>query len=234
MFPDDTTLKRCKTCGETKPRAEFHVDRSKKDGRQYQCITCRTKYLDARREKKQEYDQRYYAENREKRQKNGRQYYKEHRDEMIEKQQQRYSKNRDSVLAQMRQYRADNREARAEYNRKYDADHREEKAEYQRRYHANNPDVARAYKHRRRARKTDNGGSYTADDLAAVRAAQTDKRGRLICWLCGKPIKDNPHLDHFIPLKHGGQNSAGNLHYTHAKCNLTKNAKLPTEIGRLI
>jgi 5-methylcytosine-specific restriction endonuclease McrA len=91
-----------------------------------------------------------------------------------------------------------------------------------------------ASNHRRRARKLATGGTFTTADLDAIRAAQTDKRGRLICWRCGKPIKGTPELDHWIPIARGGRNDAGNLHYMHATCNRNKGAKLPTEIGRLI
>lgn len=93
----------------------------------------------------------------------------------------------------------------------------------------NNPEKASSISAVRRA-----AGSVTADELWAIRAAQTDKRGQLICWKCGKPITDTPHLDHWYPVIRGGTSDAGNLHYMHAKCNLSKGAKHPTEIGRLI
>jgi hypothetical protein len=93
----------------------------------------------------------------------------------------------------------------------------------------------RASNHNRRARKQITGGTRTAaDDLSAIRAAQTDKKGRLICWRCNKPIKETPHLDHWIPLDKGGSNDPGNLHYMHATCNLTKSAKHPFELGVLL
>lgn len=97
-----------------------------------------------------------------------------------------------------------------------------------------NPDDVVAIRHRSRARRRAAGGNHTQHDLESVRAAQTDRKGRLICWRCGKPIKGTPHLDHWIPLAGGGTNDAGNLHYMHPKCNQTKSAKMPTEIGRLL
>jgi 5-methylcytosine-specific restriction endonuclease McrA len=87
---------------------------------------------------------------------------------------------------------------------------------------------------RRRAYTEQQRGSASAAELRAVRKAQTDKHGRLRCWICGEPIDDVPHLDHFMPLRHGGAHDAGNLHYTHGHCNMSKGDKLPTEIGRLL
>jgi 5-methylcytosine-specific restriction endonuclease McrA len=133
-------------------------------------------------------------------------------------------------------YRAATVERRAEYQREYYAANAERRAEYRREYYETPTGrvACIAAEHRRRAHMAGAGGTYTRADLAAIRAAQTDKRGRLICWRCGKPIKDTPHLDHWIPLSRGGSNDPGNLHYMHASCNQLKGSKHPTEIGRLI
>ena len=85
------------------------------------------------------------------------------------------------------------------------------------------------------------------EDLDAIRKAQTDRHGRLICWACGYPIVGNEpppifpdaahlpsHVDHWVPLKHDGSNDAGNLHIMHGICNLKKGSKHPMEIGRLL
>lgn len=117
---------------------------------------------------------------------------------------------------------------------RYRAKHSDKVAAYRRLWIASNPEKVRAYWSRRRARVVNAGGDCTADDLTSIRAAQTNAIGQLICWRCGKPITDTPHLDHWIPLSKGGTNDAGNLHYMHARCNLSKGAKLPTEIGRLV
>lgn len=137
-------------------------------------------------------------------------------------------------VLQSRKWRAANLEHAREYDRQHYAEHREKHSEQNRRWHVQNMDSARSRRQTRRARKAETAGTFTAADLTAIRAAQTDKRGRLICWRCGRPIKGTPDLDHWIPLKHGGRNDAGNLHYMHARCNLEKAAKLPTEIGRLL
>jgi 5-methylcytosine-specific restriction endonuclease McrA len=78
-------------------------------------------------------------------------------------------------------------------------------------------------------------GSYTPAELDAVLKAHTNpKTGELICAWCGKPIKGKYHIDHWIPLRRGGLNVAGNLRVMHGRCNLDKRAKLPQELGRLL
>lgn len=91
-------------------------------------------------------------------------------------------------------------------------------------------------KARRRARILNASGSHTSVDIFLQRKAQTDKKGRLHCWWCGKIIKDEDyHLDHVIPLSRGGSNGADNIVLSCPKCNLAKSAKNPQEFaGRLI
>jgi hypothetical protein len=145
-------------------------------------------------------------------------------------------------LAYNREWRENNRERTRENARRGSAAYRdrnrdkvrERDREFMRKMRVENPDYIRLIRHKSRANRRKATGSHTVADLVAVRAAQTDAKGRLICWECGKPIRGTPHLDHWIPLAKGGTNDAGNLHYMHAKCNMKKNAKMPTEIGRLI
>ena len=56
-----------------------------------------------------------------------------------------------------------------------------------------------------------------------------------LCGICGKSLPkelDDIHVDHIIPRVHGGRDVVDNLQATHARCNLSKGAKL--EFGRLI
>lgn len=242
--PDLTTMKRCSKCGETKPLDYYCTDKSKKDGLSSHCRTCRN--ANARR---------YIAEHREKVRENQRKWNADNLEQVREARRKRYVENIEQERARSREYmkawreehperakepgrkwRAKNRDYVKKRNAEYRAAHLDELREYYRaarRTPAYKLKIAARGQHRR-AQLAGNGGSFTAADLIAIRASQTDKKGRLICWRCGKPIKGTPHLDHWIPLKHGGSNDAGNLHYMHAKCNLIKGSKHPTEIGRLI
>jgi hypothetical protein len=53
------------------------------------------------------------------------------------------------------------------------------------------------------------------------------QRDRFICRSCGRrPVR--PHCDHIVPLAGGGTNSPYNLQTLCGKCNIRKNAHLPT------
>ena len=47
------------------------------------------------------------------------------------------------------------------------------------------------------------------------------------CWICGRPLGDDTHLDHVKPLARGGWDTLANLRPTHAECNMRKGAKWP-------
>lgn len=61
-------------------------------------------------------------------------------------------------------------------------------------------------------------------DEAAARASRPD------CYLCGKLLDGEVHLDHIIPLARGGAHSQDNLAPTHATCNLRKGDRLLSEL----
>jgi hypothetical protein len=145
-----------------------------------------------------------------------------------------YAAHKELEKSRSKAWHAANRERKSSLNKAWKHANRQHASELIRAWQKRNPERAIAYAHRHRALKWA-GGVYTDTDTAAIRAAQTDKKGRLICWRCGKPITGTPHLDHWIPLaKHGGENRAGNLHYMHAKCNQSKSTKHPFELGRLL
>lgn len=232
--PDSTTLKRCTKCGEWKPRDHFSNDRSRKDGLNRHCKACNAVYRAQNADSIREYKRQWEIENRERLREHKRNYDEANREKVRDRQRRYRADNSESIREQKRQYRAERREKERANRRRWREQNPEKMKEARRRWRIANPDMCRAHTHRRRALVLGNGGTYTTNDLAAIRAAQTDKRGRLICWLCGTPITDKPHLDHFIPLDKGGSNHAGNLHYTHANCNLLKGAKHPIETGRLL
>ena len=251
--PDLTTTKRCTKCGELKPREAFSKSASAKDGLSFRCKECVSeyhrryyetngvrvrehvsRYRESNRDEISERKRRYRAENIEKESARARRYRNENAELVRGRKRLYYEANAEKVREAARRWGAEHAEERRALARIYYAEHTEEKRAYQHQWYLDNPDKVCVHRLTRRARKAGNGGATTAADIDAIRAAQTDKRGRLICWKCGKPIKDTPDLDHWIPLKHGGPNDAGNLHYMHAKCNRSKGAKMPTEIGRLL
>lgn len=160
-------------------------------------------------------------------------YYVANRDAILQQQKTYYEAHREEHAKWVRANRAANREAEYERNRAYREANREARAEYNRAYYEANPDKSRAKTHRRRALKRNNGGSFTPADIDALKETQTDKQGKLRCWYCGKAMTKY-HVDHFIPLAKGGSSSVSNLRLACPTCNLSKSAKHPHEIGRLL
>lgn len=241
-----STHKRCTKCGQYKPADNDHFAVSRGKLRA-DCKECR-----------KQYNEQYYASNSARLNEYARQYRASNPGVIKRLNRQYYDDNAERLRKYAREYRQTHPEVAAEYREEHADKIKDQKrkwrtvnadriAEYGYRYRAENDQwfknyrrsdrgraVSRTGTSNRRARKASAAGSFTTADLAAIRAAQTDKQGRLICWHCGKPIKGTPHLDHWIPLDKDGTNYAGNLHFMHAKCNLEKGAKHPHDTGRLI
>lgn len=218
---DSDNLKRCSKCGELKPRQAFALNKRRHDGLQVYCKACNAAYRRDRKPEKAAYNKSYYEAHADDLREYGRNYHHEHRDERRAYRSEYYAKNRDRLLTRQAIYNS-SPEFKARRSA-YDRQHRQSnKLKYSIR-DAN-----------RRARERKLGSYITLADIELIRKSQTDTKGRLICWRCGKPITHNPHLDHFIPLDKGGSHSPGNLHFMHAKCNLSKATKHPHELGMLI
>lgn len=142
------------------------------------------------------------------------------------------------------------REENRLYAHQYYQSHRQERLIWQRAYY--NAHSKEDTERKRQWRKTPEGkltvriraskrrhllqksSGYTKSDVQLQIKAQTDKKGHLRCWWCGKPIIGAYHIDHVIPLVKGGSNNPENIVISHGKCNQKKGAKLPSEFaGRL-
>lgn len=239
---DSENLKRCTKCGIEYPATAEYFHRTKRiaSGLQARCKQCackntQTHYAANREECKRKRRERYLG-NPGKARQISKKYRDAHADEINARNRAAYANDPEPRKAAARAYRLANLERAREYDRKRAPSRAEEVREWKKAYYAQPHWKLKrlVYKHKRRALERGADGHYSAEDIVAIRAAQTDKQGRLICWRCGKPITDTPHLDHWIPLNGGGSNNPGNLHFMHAKCNQTKSAKMPTEIGRLL
>lgn len=223
--PNSTAQKRCSVCGECKPAdtEHFHAHKRHKDGLSTTCKPCAKSRA-----------QSWYHENKERGKATRRAWHETNRETNSAYKSEWKRANRERLAAAAKEWHAQNRESiQVRRKRWYDAN-ADHARQYSQEWAKANPERAKAAQQRYRARRLKAGGTHTAADLEAIRAAQTDKRGRLICWRCGMPIDDRPHLDHWIPLSKGGTDDPGNLHYMHARCNTSKSDKHPTQIGRLL
>lgn len=209
--PDSTTCdsdtvvtKFCHGCQSMKSIDEFSTNKRRKDGKQTRCKACNRAYRLAHVEHEREYRNTYRVR-----------YMAEHGEARREAERARYRANPDKK----RNYHAAHRDVRLEYLRQYrKSDHGKA--------------VVRANNHKRRAREGGR-GKFTPAEIADLRVGQTDDRGNVRCWWCGK-VMNHWHIDHVIPISRGGKNETGNLCLSCPHCNISKHNRLPQEwAGRL-
>lgn len=87
-----------------------------------------------------------------------------------------------------------------------------------------NPDARRIIEQNRRARKRANGGVLSKDIATKLFKLQKGK-----CPCCSKPLGDNYHLDHIVPVVLGGANEDWNMQLLTQRCNNQKHAKPPID-----
>jgi len=87
---------------------------------------------------------------------------------------------------------------------------------------AAHPSAWRIYRQNRRARKLENGGKLSRGLSAKLFKLQRGK-----CPCCKKPLGEDFHLDHIMPLARGGSNTDNNIQLLRASCNQQKSAKDP-------
>ena len=83
-------------------------------------------------------------------------------------------------------------------------------------------DIAMAANRRARVR-----GAFGKHTLADILRLYDLQEG--ICTFCSKPLGDEWHVDHWLPLALGGSNDRLNLRLLHPACNLVKGARHPGE-----
>ena len=104
-------MKKCSKCGTQKPLVEFHKDKTKKDGLDSNCKTCKAQYYVQNKEKIAEQQAQYYAENKEKKAR----YYAENKEKLTEKNARYYVENKEKIAEQRARYYEENKEKIAQY-----------------------------------------------------------------------------------------------------------------------
>jgi 5-methylcytosine-specific restriction endonuclease McrA len=158
-------------------------------------------------------DRAAYARNPEKYRANRREWYAKNKEKARKTFLRYMEKNRDVVLAKARIQSA-----------KYRAENPEKARQAIDDWWSRNPGRKKVYHRNRKARKRGNGGSHTAEDIAAIFKAQ---HGR--CAICRKKLGDERHVDHITPIIKGGSNDPKNLQMLCEPCNLAKAARDPID-----
>lgn len=240
MATSDSTTKSCSKCKQLKPATleYFPAAKELKTGFHSWCHEC---HANAGRE--------YYAKHRDKIREKQRIDYVTNPEKFLAPKRQKYKEDpvyREKAKKQLKDWNKNNPEKSALSVKKSRSKHKIKRAEYNRGWRAKNPERVREHTRRdalkrdpiarraneakRRAAKKQSNGSYTSNDVELQRLSQKG-----LCWHCGKPVGDEYHIDHLIPLSRGGSNNPRNIVISCPHCNLSKHDKFPHEWnGRLL
>lgn len=125
----------------------------------------------------------------------------------------------DSKSQRRRGYYVRNLDRNRAVMRKYYAANPAKSSEKDRKWRKSNPDKVASIAHNRRTRVAGNGGYFTARDIRIMRFIQQGHCA--YCYRVGFPL----HIDHIIPVKHGGPSDSWNLALACKSCNSSKGDK---------
>lgn len=228
------TTKFCTKCKTEKPVEMFSRNARSKDGMQAYCKVCvnnsaadyrlnnreglrekQRKYIAANRDKKRESDQRYHQANRVRVLEYAKNYRESNKEKISKCKIEWYLKNKDKISEdRSARYRDDPEVANAARKRA-------------REWAENNKERVRIHKRNRKARIRNSPGILSKDISARLLKLQRGK-----CTCCGKPLGNDYHLDHIIPIALGGTNTDDNVQLLRAECNNFKRAKHPADFMR--
>ena len=220
LLPADgyTAKKVCKQCGGDKCIPEFKTDSRLKSGVASICKACDS---DNKRKK--------YAKNPENMRMSSAAYRKKNietvRIKEKERSARRYAEDPRKHAEFTKAWRDANKEKSESKSREWKQKNRDKVARYERTWRERNPDSVRVKTHNRRAKKRENGGRLSIGLSELLFKAQ---KGKCACG-CRRPLGDDYHMDHIVPIALGGANSDENIQLLRAGCNLEKGAQHPVD-----
>ena len=216
------STKFCHACQRDLDLTKFGKNRSKPDGLQNQCRSCRSD-KQKNSESYMEYQRRYAEENKERLSEYSKGKYKENPEKYKARAKAWRELNPKRKKELDRLWRQNNRDRSNENSREWARKNREKRKEICRRYAQAHKEESRIRAAQRRARKQANGLlPYSKDELI----------GRLAVWkyrchICREPVGDDLQWDHVKPIAKGGADILCNLRPAHSDCNKRKAAKWP-------
>lgn len=208
----------CSKCLTLKELDQFPKDAKRENGRRKQCKEChnatRMAWIDANRDRVKEFGRAAAAKRRAT---------KDGRDRHNEASKLYYERHKEKALAAAAKYRTTNNAKFVACIVKWRKANPGAVKSLRERWFAANPGAKKAYNQNRRA-KVKSTGTLSKDIIPKLFALQ---KGRCPC--CAKPLGDDYHIDHKMPLALGGSNTDDNIQLLRAECNLQKNAKHPVD-----
>ena len=241
-------IKKCPKCGIEKSISEFHNNKKNTDNLSSYCKECnyeinRNNYQNHKeeyrkraklaRDIKREEKKRYLEDNKqtiEEEKKKKQLERKERKKEMAKIRRANRTPEEKKIEAErIRKYRQDNPEATRKTRQKSYQNNRDKVIKRNTEYAKTEKGRAISrLKHQRKRIKIKE-GDVTADELVELKS-NINK-----CYWCNtKIIKNNYHIDHYVPLAKGGKHTIDNLVISCPTCNLKKNAKDPIQFANSI
>lgn len=124
-------------------------------------------------------------------------------------------------------WRAENKEKKAASTAAWERANKEKVMATRAAWAASNKHLRRVYNRNRRDRKRHAGGTLSRGLVDRLLKLQ---RGRCAC--CSKPLGNNFHMDHIMPIALGGANEDWNIQLLKATCNMQKKDKHPADFMR--
>jgi hypothetical protein len=121
----------CSKCKEEKDIEEFHLCKTKKDGRKSHCKKCL---------------KIYYEDNKEKIKERNKEYYKNNKDEIIERNKKYRENNKEKIKSQKKEYQGNNKEKIRKKGKEYREDNKEKIRERGKEYREDNKEKIRERK----------------------------------------------------------------------------------------
>lgn len=208
--------KRCYGCGEVKDVSLFNKDRSRRDGLQPLCKSCRKTQREINKQAKVAYDKTYYQANKEAKKRKTKIYDSVNRERVRKRKRVYYKNNIDAIRAYKKTYRQANKKRITA----------QKKAHYQ-----NNKDYYNERSAARRANKKKNTPKF-------IRNCPVEKQRMVFAYKLSRLLTETTgvlhHVDHMWPISDGGPHWSGNLQVIPAVDNLSKHATVDEEIKKTI
>lgn len=208
----------CKICGEEKSTNEFCKDNRSITGIVLTCLQCHN----ARRnkEKEYEYNKQWRKNNPDKIKAAKAREFQKHKERYNESNRKWRAKNKDKVKQYYKNYEESKPENIKSSRKKYRDANKEYFKEKNREYKQSHKDNVRDWCENRRAQ-------IINKLVGKVNRVEIFARDKGICHICRKSVDENNwHLDHILPLKHGGSHSQYNVMVSHPECNMKKGTNI--------
>jgi hypothetical protein len=220
--------KSCSKCGQEKPHSDFCLRKKSKDGLNWWCKSCSADYLRSWKlsnpDKKREANKRWREENPDKVKASSAKWYSSNSEKSLIYSKLWYEANKEMALATRAAWQDANKERATITAKAWKAKNRDKVRAAVKKWQQLNPDAAKAINQNRRAREKQAIGKLSPDLLKKLFALQKGK-----CACCKKPLGDDYHMDHIMPLALGGTNTDDNIQLLRAKCNNQKYKKHPID-----